>query len=109
MRTNEFEFLKSHGSPPPAFKPSWCKADVALEHVAVIDLTRLLQSEVATACSDGTLRIRVVTLKARSGQAMARLQEELIAAICEELLVLYKPTQAGLQNKQELEQLKLAA
>jgi len=109
MRTNEFESLKSHGSPPPAFKPSWCKADVVLEHVAVIDLTHLLQSGAATACSGGTLRIRVVTLKTRSRKAMARLQEELIEAICKELLILHKPMQADLQNKRGREQLKSAA
>lgn len=109
MRTNEFEFLKSHGSSPPVFKPSWCKADVALEHVAVIDLTRLLQSEAPTACSDETLRIRVVTLKARSRPAMARLENELIEAICAELLLLNGLGKSTQQSRQANEGERLAA
>jgi len=109
MRINEFEFLNSHGSSPPVFKPSWCKADVALEHVAVIDLTRLLQSEIATACSDGTLRIRVVTLKTSSRQAIAKLEDELIEAICEELLLLSGLGRSIQQSRLAKEEQRLAA
>jgi len=109
MRTNEFKFLNSHDSSPPVFKPSWCKADMALEYVAVIDLTRLLQSEVATACSDGTLRIRVVTLKTRSRRAKAKLEDELIEAICEELLLLNGLGSSIQQSSLAKEEQRLAA
>jgi len=101
---DEFELLKINGIEPPKFRPSWCKHDADLKHVAVIDLTRLLQSEKTTMRTNETIRIRIVTIRARSKSVQQQLQGELIEAICKEILLLretpenYSPIESGLQR-----------
>jgi len=92
IRAHELESLKMHGIRPPEFRPSWCKSSAAPEQVAVIDLIRLLQSNPGNKHPNETLRIRLVTIKARSKQLQARLQKELISAVCEELMFLVIPS-----------------
>lgn len=92
IRAYELESLQMHGIRPPEFRPSWCKSSAALEQVAVIDLIRLLHSNHGNTQPNETLRIRLVTIKARSKQMQARLQKELISAICEELMRLVSPS-----------------
>lgn len=88
----ELEHLKSNGISAPEFRPSWCNSCAPLERVAVIDLTRLLQSKQPSHRSQETLRIRVLTIKARSNQIRTKLHEELIEAVCAELLILLDQT-----------------
>lgn len=92
IRAHELESLKMHGIRPPEFRPSWCKSSAALEKVAVIDLIRLLQSNPGNKHPNETLRIRLVTIKARSKQLQASLQKELISAVCKELMCLVIPS-----------------
>jgi len=89
IQTGEFELLKINGIEPPKFRPSWCKHDADLKHVSVIDLTRLLQSEETSMKTNETIRIRIVTIRARSKSVQQKLQGELIEAICKELLLLH--------------------
>jgi len=93
IQTDEFQLLKSHGVSPPEFKPSWCKLNATLDHVAVVDLTRLLQSKQTAEQPNETIRIRIATIRARSKKNQADLKKELIEAICEELLILHSPAQ----------------
>jgi len=92
VQRGELEHLKSNGISAPEFRPAWCKSSSPLEHVAVIDLTRLLQSKQPSHRSQETLRIRVLTIKARSNQIRTKLQNELIEAVCAELLILLDQT-----------------
>jgi len=88
IQAYELESLKMHGIRPPEFRPSWCKSSAALEQVAVIDLIRLLQSSHINMPSKETLRIRIATPKTRGKSAKLALQNELIEAIFQELLIL---------------------
>lgn len=93
IQTDEFQLLASNGFSPPEFKPSWCKPNATLEHVAVVDLTRLLQSKQTAEPRSETIRIRIATIRARSKKNQANLKKELIEAICKELSILHSPVQ----------------
>ena len=93
MQTDEFKLLETNGVSPPEFRPSWCKPKATLEHVAVVDLTRLLQGRQTAEQPNETIRIRIATIRARSKKNQADLKKELIEAICEELLFLHSPAE----------------
>jgi len=93
IQTDEFQLLESNGISPPEFKPSWCKPNATLEHVAVVDLTRLLQGRQTAEQPNETIRIRIATIRARSKKNQADLKKELTEAICEELLFLHSPAE----------------
>jgi len=104
IQTDEFQLLKINGIEPPKFRPTWCKHDADLKHVAVIDLTRLLPSEKTSMRTNETIRIRIVTIRAKSKSVQNQLHGELIEAICKELLLLRKspqnhsPIESGFQR-----------
>jgi len=85
IQTDEFKLLESNGISPPEFKPSWCKPKATLEHVAVVDLTRLLQGKQTDGKQKETIRIRIATIRARSKKIKANLKKELTEAIYREL------------------------
>ena len=109
IRAYELESLKMHGIRPPEFRPSWCKSSAALEQVAVIDLTRLLHSSHINIPSKETIRIRIATPKTRGKSAKLALQNELIEAICQELLILVEQEAISSPATREHERKKLAA
>ena len=109
MQTDEFKLLETNGVSPPEFRPSWCNSNTALEHVAVIDLTRLLQSDQRGEHLDRTIRIRIATIKARSKSVQANLESELVEAICKELLMLHNQAQKPTQTIRTFKPQNLAA
>ena len=98
-QTNEFELLKIKGISPPEYRPSWCKPNATIAHVAVIDLTRLLQNEKINTHMDAAFRIRVATIHARTKNIRKHLEKDLIEQICRELLAMHKPSHIPTQPK----------
>jgi len=88
IRAYELESLKMHGIRPPEFRPSWCQSSAAVEQFAVIELTRLLQSSRTNMPGKETIRIRIATPRTRGKSVKLALQNELVEAICQELLIL---------------------
>ena len=109
IRADELESLKMHGIRPPEFRPSWCKSSAALEQVAVIDLIRLLRSSQTNMPGEETIRIRIATPKIRGKSVKLALQNELIEAICQELLFLVEQEAISSPAAREHEQKELAA
>jgi hypothetical protein len=109
IRAQELEQLKINGIEPPEFRPSWCKPSAALQQIAVIDLTRLLQSRHINTLAKEVIRIRIATPKARSKSAKVALHNELIEAICQELIILVGQESSASQAKRGDEPKKLAA
>jgi len=88
IHPGELVQLKIHRISASTFRPSWSDSSAQLEQIAVIDLTRLLQYLRSSNRPEGTIRIRILTIKASRKNIQARLEKELIKAVCAELHIL---------------------
>ena len=102
IRAHELKPLQVNGIEPPEFRPSWCKPSAALEQIAVIDLTRLLNSNQIENESGMSMRIRIATVRARSSKARQKLQQAIINATYRELLALHGHYVASEENTQPI-------
>jgi len=81
----EFSPLQAVGEHPPVFRPSICRPGAPLRWVAVVNLMRLAGANSQEA-AETTARLRLRIPAIRSSQRRKTAEDELLDAVCAELL-----------------------